>query len=246
MKHWVFLSPHFDDVVLSVGGLVWELTGQGDRVEIWTICAGDPPAGKPLTDYGQMLHMFWELGEQDVPFKRSLEDAACCRVLRAGYRRYTVPDNIYRYFPSTGEPVVKVPDDNNGPLEPDESYLIPPVADFLRKNLPAECELVTPLSIGHHRDHVLTRRAAEKLGAPVWHYVDFPYVTRGQYDLQDWILAPAREFSLPISPAGLQAWQDAFACHRSQVILLFPGEDEMRRDIASYAHSGGGTTLWKF
>ncbi len=246
MREWVFLSPHFDDVVLSVGGLIWELVHQGDKVEIWTICAGDPPFDKPLTDYGQMLHMFWELGEQDVPFKRSQEDAACCQVLGVGYRRYTVPDNIYRYFPATGDPVVKVPDDNNGPLEPDEAYLIPPVADFLRKNLPPACELVSPLAIGHHRDHVLTRLAAERLGLPLWHYVDYPYVTRGEYDLQDWILAPAKEFSLPLSPEALQAWQDGFACHRSQIILLFPGEAEMRQAIEEYARSGGGHNLWKF
>ena len=58
-----------------------------------------------------MMHMFWELGENDVPYTRSLEDAACCAVLGAGYRRYTVPDNIYRYLPGGDEPVVKVPED---------------------------------------------------------------------------------------------------------------------------------------
>jgi hypothetical protein len=31
MKTWIFLSAHFDDVVLSAGGLVWELTQRGDR-----------------------------------------------------------------------------------------------------------------------------------------------------------------------------------------------------------------------
>ena len=72
MKNWVFLSAHFDDVVLSVGGLVWELSHAGDRVEIWTICAGDPPADMPLTEYGHLLHEFWSIGE-DVPRKRSLE-----------------------------------------------------------------------------------------------------------------------------------------------------------------------------
>jgi LmbE family N-acetylglucosaminyl deacetylase len=133
MRKWVFLSPHFDDVVLSAGGLVWKLTNTGDKVEIWTICAGDPPFDQPLTDYAQMLHIFWELGEEDVPYSRSKEDAACCQVLKTGYRRYTVPDNIYRYIPGTDEAVVKVPDDNTGPLEPDEAYLIPPVTDFLRK-----------------------------------------------------------------------------------------------------------------
>jgi hypothetical protein len=132
MKDWVFLSPHFDDVALSVGGLVWELIARGDRVDIWTICAGDPPYGKDLTDYARMLHIFWELGEDDVPYARNLEDVACCRLLGAGYRRYTVPDCIYRYISGTDEALIKVPDDIKKPLEPGESYLITPVTDFAK------------------------------------------------------------------------------------------------------------------
>jgi LmbE family N-acetylglucosaminyl deacetylase len=246
MKEWIFLSPHFDDVVLSAGGLVWELTERGDRVEVWTICAGDPPFDKPLTDYAQMLHIFWELGEQDVPYWRSREDAACCRVLRAGFRRYTVPDCIYRYHPLSGEPIIGVPDDIKLPLEPDEAYLIPAVTDFLRKNLPGECELVIPLSIGSHRDHVLTRRAAERLGKPLWHYIDYPYIIQGQYSLAEWIPGQVEEFSLPISAEGLKAWQDGFACHRSQIVFFWADEADMRLGIEAYLKSGGGNSLYKF
>lgn len=246
MKEWIFLSPHFDDVVLSVGGLVWELAKRGDRAEIWTICAGDPPADKPLSDYGQMLHMFWELGENDVPYARSLEDAACCWLLNAGFRRYTIPDSIYRYHPDTGLPIINVPDDISLPLEPDEAYLIPPVTDFLRKNFRPECELVVPLAIGNHRDHVLTRKAAERLNIHTWHYVDYPYIIREQYDLAKFIPDGAEQFTAPISPQALLAWQDGFACHKSQIILLFPDEAEMRQSIETYAISGGGGTLWKF
>ncbi len=246
MTHWIFLSPHFDDAVLSAGGLIWELTRQGHPVEIWTICAGDPPTDRPLTDYAAMLHMFWELGEADVPYKRSMEDAACCRVLGAGCHCYTVPDNIYRYLPGTDKPIVKVPDDNNGPLEPDEAYLIPPVTDFLRKNLPDDCALAIPLAIGHHRDHVLTRLAAERLGVPLWHFVDYPYVLRAEYDLAEWIPTGVEEFHLDITPQGLQAWQDGMACHKSQIILLFPDEAGMRQSLEEYYRSGGGSKLWRF
>ncbi len=246
MNKWVFLSPHFDDVVLSVGGLVWELSKCSDPVEIWTICAGDPPQDKPLADYAQMLHMFWELGEQDVPYKRSLEDAACCRVLGAGDRRYTVPDSIYRYHPATGQPMINVPDDLNLPLAPDEAYLVPMVTDFLRKNLHPDHELVIPFAIGHHRDHALVRSAAECLGRPVWHYVDYPYVIREEYDLKEFIPASAKKFSLAISPQGLQTWQEGILCHKSQMIMLFPDEAVMRMDIEAYAQSGGGSSLWKF
>jgi hypothetical protein len=246
MKKWIFLSTHFDDVVLSAGGLVWELTHRGDDIEIWTICAGDPPADKPLTEYAQLLHGFWDIGE-DVPLKRSKEDAACCRVLGASvYRRYTMPDNIYRYLPGTDEPLIKENEDQMKPLEPSESYLIPPVADFLRKNLPGDCELVAPLAIGSHRDHVLTRTAAERLGAPLWHYADYPYLIYGEHTLADWIPAGTKSFSLEISPAGLKAWQDGFACQRSQIPLLWVDEDDMRTSIAKYLAAGYGNTLWQF
>jgi LmbE family N-acetylglucosaminyl deacetylase len=246
MKTWIFLSAHFDDVVLSVGGLVWELTRRVDRVEIWTICAGDPPPDKPLTEYAQLLHGFWDIGN-DVPRKRSLEDAACCAVLGVSvYRRYTVPDNIYRYLPGSDEQVIKENEDQFKSLEPDESYLIPPVTDFIRKNLPASCELVAPLAIGSHRDHALTRRAAESLGVPLWHYADYPYLIYGEHTLADWIPANAEAFSDEISSTGLKAWQDGFACQRSQIPLIYVDEDDMRASIEKYLKSGYGYTLWKF
>jgi len=246
MKIWIFISAHFDDVVLSAGGLVWELTQRGDEVEIWTICAGDPPVDKPLTEYGQLLHKFWNIGE-DVPRKRSIEDAACCEAVGAmAFRRYTVPDNIYRYFPGTEEPIIKENEDQFKPLEPDESYLIPLVADFIIKNLPGKCELVAPLSIGTHRDHVLTRRAAERTGLPLWHYADYPYLIYGEHTLADWLPKDLDIFSLGISASGLKAWQDGFACQRSQIPLLWVDEDDMRASIEKYLKSGYGYTLWKF
>ena len=246
MKKWIFLSTHFDDVVLSAGGLVWELVKRGDDVEIWTICAGDPPSDKPLTEYAQLLHGFWNIGE-DVPLKRSREDAACCQMLgTSAFRRYTVPDNIYRYLPGSSEAVIKENEDQMKPLEPVESYLIPPVTDFLRKNLPETCELVVPLAIGNHRDHVLTRTASERLGVPLWYYADYPYLIYGEHELAYWIPSKAETFSLEITPEGLKAWQDGFTCQRSQIPLLWVDEDDMRHSIEKYLRSGYGFTLWRF
>ena len=246
MKNWVFLSAHFDDVVLSVGGLVRELTLRGDQVEVWTICAGDPPASLPLPEYAQLLHGFWDIGE-NVPQKRSLEDANCCHVLGVTtYRRYTVPDNIYRYLPGTDDPVIKENEDQFKSLEPEEHNLIPPVTDFIHKNLPGICELVVPLAIGSHRDHVLTRTAAEQLGIPLWHYADYPYLIYGEHTLADWLPGNTETFSLAISAEGLKAWQDGFACQRSQIPLLFVDETDMRNSIKRYLKSGYGYSLWKF
>jgi LmbE family N-acetylglucosaminyl deacetylase len=253
MEKWIFLSPHFDDVVLSCGGLVWELGHSGNVIEIWTICAGDPPYDKPLTEYAQLLHGFLGVTE-DVPFMRCQEDARCCAVLGVSmYRRFTIPDNIYRYFPGSIDPVIIENEDQMKPLEPGESYLIPQVVDFIRKNLPEQngienpsFQLVVPLAIGNHRDHVLTRKAAEKLGIPLWHYVDYPYILQSATNLSEWIPPQADQLSVDITEAGLKAWQEGFACHRSQLNLFWSDEEEMRSSIEKYHRIGYGNTLWKF
>ena len=117
LKFSVAENTHFVTAYLKAE----EILKQGVLGDIWTICAGDPPADKPLTEYAQLLHGFWDIGE-DVPAKRSQEDAACCAVLgAAAYRRYTVLDNIYRYHPGTGGPVIKENEDQFKPLEPDEA-----------------------------------------------------------------------------------------------------------------------------
>jgi hypothetical protein len=131
-------------------------------------------------------------------------------------------------------------------LEPEEAYLIPPVTDFLRKNILPGSELVIPLTIGHHRDHVLVRLAAERLGIQLWHYMDYPYIIQEQYDLSEWIPSEAEKFTLHVSAQGIIAWQDGIACHRSQIVFFWPDVAEMREAIEAYAKSGGGSSLWKF
>ena len=59
---WIYLSPHFDDVALSCGGLLWEQAQAGEGASVWTICAGEVPAGQ-LSPFAQSLHERWEKGQ---------------------------------------------------------------------------------------------------------------------------------------------------------------------------------------
>jgi hypothetical protein len=224
---------------------VWELTQRGDKAEIWTIAAGDPTPGVPLSDYARMLHSLWGVGD-DVPAKRASEDAACCKVLGAGWRRFTMQDAIYRNFPGTDKPIIGLPEDFNKDPEPDETSQIVQVADWLKKNIPEGAEVVAPLSIGSHRDHVITRRASDRLGYPIWHYIDYPYVVQDTYDLKEWIPDGAEKFEMKITQAGLKAWQDGFAKQHSQIVLFWPDEDGMRKALEDYFNKGWGYTIWKF
>jgi LmbE family N-acetylglucosaminyl deacetylase len=90
----IFLSPHFDDIALSCGGLVWELTTAGEDVSIWTVCAGKPPR-REFSAYAQLHHERWETGALAVEQRRE-EDKAACRTLKAGHQYFNIPDCIYR------------------------------------------------------------------------------------------------------------------------------------------------------
>ena len=68
---WIYLSPHFDDAVLSCGGLIWEQAKKGKAVEIWTICAGDAPPGL-LSPLARECHQLWGVPSPEllVPTRR--------------------------------------------------------------------------------------------------------------------------------------------------------------------------------
>ena len=103
----IYLSPHLDDVALSCGGLIWEQTQSGDSVEIWTICAGDPPQDR-LSPFAEELHQRWRVGHNAVDIRRE-EDIHSCRLLGAKYRHFEVPDAIYRIHPKTRNKIVYPP-----------------------------------------------------------------------------------------------------------------------------------------
>lgn len=92
--HWIYFSPHFDDAVLSCGGLIAHQTRQGHTVEIWTLCGGDLPRG-PYTAFVEELHARWETAENAVVLRRA-EDRLACGRLRAAPRHFPIPDSVYR------------------------------------------------------------------------------------------------------------------------------------------------------
>src|SRR5512146_806517 len=130
---WIYLSPHFDDAILSCGALIWQQGQSGQRVEVWTVCAGEIPPG-PLTPYAEELHARWGTGLSSVAARRA-EDEVACRAVGAMPRWFSVPDCIYRRLPDSGEPVVTGEDDLWLPLRPGETALVEKVRGWIRQGL---------------------------------------------------------------------------------------------------------------
>lgn len=256
---WIYLSPHLDDAALSCGGLIAQQSMAGETVEIWTICAGDPPPG-PFSPFAEELHARWQTGREATALRRQ-EDLTACAQLSAGCRHLPVPDCIYRRagldYWGLDDPdhpnSAQAPDTYLYPdrqaifadLHPLEQGLVSRLAQKLSEALPPDANLVCPLTLGGHVDHQLTRQAAEALGWKLWYYADYPYV------LQDGETIAALEANgwrmprFPLSPAALQAWIQAVAAHQSQISTFWPNLSAMKAAITAYHDRFGGAVLWK-
>jgi LmbE family N-acetylglucosaminyl deacetylase len=240
---WIYLSPHFDDVVLSCGGLVWEQIQSGQAVEVWTICAGAPAAGTELSGFALQLHQRWQTEEEAVD-ERLEEDRAALAHLGAGLRYWDLPDCIYRRLPD-GSWLVNGEEDLWKPVHPLEQPQMQRLAAWLVEDLRADDILVSPLTLGNHVDHFLVRAAAEYLRRPLLYYPDYPYAAVTGIDLAQKTGENWQKRCYPVSRQALGAWQNAIACYTSQISTFWGGLDEMRAALESYWQAGGGTCFWQ-
>jgi LmbE family N-acetylglucosaminyl deacetylase len=238
---WIYLSPHFDDAVLSCGGLIWEQSHSGIAVEIWTICAGEPPPGE-ISPFARRVQDEWALGTAvETVALRRVEDQNAARRVGAGVVHFDVPDAIYRRT-STGS--LGYPEAIFVPLNPREAGLVAGVAGLVSGKVNQYDTLVVPMAIGGHVDHRIVRAAAETLGRPLWYYADVPYFLRHPEALSEAGQGlTARNFF--VSARGVSAWQAGVAAYHSQMRTLFEGEADMRQKIREYAREFDGLRLWE-
>ena len=242
---WIYLSPHLDDVIYSCGGLIWEQTLAGEAVEIWTICAADPP-DEPLSPFAETLHHYWGLGKNAVHVRRE-EDRKASQVVGAVPRYFSFLDCIYRKSDS-GNYYYLSDQDLFGGLDPGEANLIITLTEELKDQLPTAARIVVPLGIGNHVDHDLTRKAASRLGIPLYYYADYPYAreTEGKEILN--FMARSAEWEeeiFLISEKGSQGWQEASGSYQSQNPIFWENEEALKEEILAYSSSMGGVRLWK-
>lgn len=252
--NWVFLSPHFDDVVLSCGGMVWELARAGHQVAVWTICAGLPAPDEPLSAFAQQIHVRWGVGLEAVPARRA-EDQAALSKLGAEAHYWDLPDCIYRRLP--GDPpawLVNGEEDLWQPLHPLEAPIVERMALWIAAGIQnlgrgEVVNLVSPLTLGNHVDHALVRAAAERAAVSahgsLWYYADYPYAAQPGMVAAGKVGPAWQQVSQQVSSDALVAWQDAVACYVSQLSTFWSGREEMNAALESYWRLGGGCYLWQ-
>lgn len=239
---WIFISPHFDDVALSCGGLVWELTAAGNEVSIWTICGGIP-SNAVHSAIVDTLHERWKSNNQ-AAIIRQQEDIRSCQNLNADYMHFDLLDCIYRVN-EVGSPLYPSEESLFGSIHPADFILIDYYAQKLLHLIPQNAIVVCPLAIGNHVDHQLSRQIAEKTGKVVWYYGDFPYIMRNPDHLENVINNDWTSKKFTISSQGYQAWIDSVSAHASQLSTFWINLQNMETEFRQYLQKYRGIPLWQ-
>jgi LmbE family N-acetylglucosaminyl deacetylase len=241
----LFLSPHFDDVALSCGGIVAHAAADGPTHVITVFAA--QPAGD-LNDFARFQHDRWGTREDTVDRRRE-EDSAAMRALGAIPVWLDFPDAIYR-----GDLYLS-DDDLFGPVKPDDEAAGKAVQEAVARMVDAlrPPVLYAPLGIGGHVDHRVTLAAAlacHATGLDLLLYEDLPYAaTEGAVD--DWV----SKLSFKVSPHVVDVTPTigtrihSIAEYRSQLPTIFRHHgvwESVVRDYASRISGQSGTYSERF
>lgn len=233
----VYLSPHFDDAVLSCGGSIARASDEGDGSHVVTVFGGRMPDGFVPDSLVRRLHAASGTVD-DLVAERQHEDAAAIRVLGATGEVLQYPEAAYRWLPngrSAG------PADLRRNLNEDDRALAAAIVADLVEALPGELTLHGPLAVGGHVDHRIVRSVAGEMarqrGLDVLLYEDLPYAARaGNREI-----AAASAGLTPImhllSDEQLDRKIAAVAAYASQVRMMWRSRSAMDRELRWYARS---------
>ncbi|MCO6452277.1 MAG: PIG-L family deacetylase [Caldilineales bacterium] len=249
----LYLSPHFDDAVLSCGGLIAQQTGQGDDVLVVTICAGHP-SGRELSPFAEFQHQRWleRFPDSDLVQLRRAEDEAACQRLGARLHFLHELDCIYRVAPD-GRWMYDTEEALWADLHPDEDdhalaeALSQTISDF------APDAIYAPLAVGNHVDHQRIRERALSLanaGHPIWFYEDYPYSEKPEAvwrALNRPVPGFWQRYPQYLTTSQADAKMDAIACYESQLGVLFAGKmcERVMTHLARVGAPSLAEVLWK-
>ena len=253
----IFLSPHYDDIALSAGGVAALLSANGRCPEVALIFGDFPDPNQPLTDFAKAMHREWGFDAEGVIAARRAEEAVASMALGACDRYLPFRDAIYRADRYQGDDQLMGadphPDDANIPSEI--------IAELgLNRSHQDVIRIYAPLAIGLHVDHQIAFATGMKLatdGWEVWFYEDLPYalrqvnVDRRSAKLPGYGLAP----SITVDVSTVWSTKiDAIMAYPSQLSTIFGqyvGVGDTRGAIdaamAKYAaHVGNGVRSEEF
>lgn len=223
-NNFIFISPHFDDTVLSCGQLVLDLRKMGKKVSVITVFTEasaktvSPQAKSFLAKCG------YEIAKK--LFKdRKKEDLQVAKYLGINVKHLGFTDAAWR-CDAKGRPVYHSGKSQfSSKISKQDKALMMKVSVSLENLINKQKGrylILAPLSVGGHADHVIIQKIVSKLNCPKLFWEDFPYNT--DRILYKSFFSRNREFKLFYKSNRLQAGKKdiAIRLYKSQTGSLFP------------------------
>lgn len=257
-KRILVVSPHLDDGILSVGGIIERAVANGADVTVATAFTADISPDADKSPLAVELHAFWNLGPN--PFERRREeDVASAAILGARVLHGQLLDALYRTGPAgdplypTRQSLFRPPSERDGITDALCQLLDEWISDV------SPDLVLAPLGVGRHVDHVVTTNALHRLATvrpmSVALYEDMPYSTG---------LFPPIAPDSPEAALGRTVWQvtgpqvisvglpgklTAIAAYASQIADIFPNGQDFRLVFDGYmgkfADDGFAERIWE-
>ena len=226
----IVLSPHYDDLALSIGATMARVAASGRDV-LDLIVFGTDPTGLPLHDFARHHHDAWGVTASAAIAARKREEATAVAILGATSGNLPFHDAIYRdTFYTSEESLFGVPAaaESGLPLSiADEAATVArSMAGAGHEPSDGSVRFYAPLAVGHHVDHQLAFQAGRTLAAlgyVVWFYEDLPYALIGS-NLPDRLAeidASGHRIEIAVSVPT-----DAFWDRKIDSVLAYPSQLE--------------------
>lgn len=220
-KKILILSPHLDDVVLSCCNYALQKQTRGYLIKIITIFT-DFKVSCLSIDAKIYLKKSGFNNVVDFSQARKNEDLAAMKFLGFEYEYWNLIDGCFRE--NHNEPIYK----SNQHLfsgkikKNDQKNIIKLIAKLKQINYKEFTEILIPLGIGFHADHLITKFCAEQSFPfeKIKYYVDWPYA----FNPKNWNL---KKIKFVLRNERDIVWTnkkkyDALKKYRSQIRMLFP------------------------
>lgn len=236
---WIFISPHYDDVILSCAGLLAKLGELNQKCIIITVFGGGIKKNLNLSELIKS-YVAEDMNCQidDVTFDmcntlvkiRKLEDIDAIKVINGERQVLDYSDAIYR-----GDDSLYYYDEKSlfGNIKTqDINYILLSIVDDILLRINKNDIIFFPNSIGNHVDHQIIKLVAyeiERLGFNSNYYNEYPYML-GKSSLFN------KSSNMPIS-IDISNFMDskirAIQCYNSQISGLFGenGTEKLIRTI---------------
>ncbi len=249
---YLFLSPHFDDAVLSCGATIHQLAAAGEQVVVLTVMGGKPESTRiPDTPIIRELHARWEEGTDPVS-ARLREDEAAITSLGAQAQHLVVwMDCIYRTSRS-GQPLYTTVDSifaDTIPADDPAAKWLPTVILPLVAN---SRFLYAPLGAGNHVDHQIVRNWAlelKKQNPPVAlkFYEEYPYTEDNlavdkalSFFSSHKPIYRLQSETVQVTETDVNAKLDGIACYTSQISSFWDSIETMKTATRNAMIKAGG------